>query len=722
MVELTLRVAEASTKDVGRGIVRIDPADMEKIKAEVGDIIEIKGGKTTVAKIMPAFPEDRGKKIIKIDGVIRGNAQTGLNDKVNIKKTYVQEAQKIVLKPTIVLQGRHETEGYVGKLLEGLPLVKGDRVRTTFLGTQPREFIVVETKPANTPVLVHSATIVRLKKVKEEEKIGLKVSYEDIGGLEKELSRIREMIELPLRHPEIFERLGIEAPKGILMHGPPGCGKTLIAKAIANETDATFLHITGPEIMHKYYGESEARLREVFEEASQHAPSIIFIDELDAIGPKREEVSGDKQVERRVVGQLLALMDGLESRGQVIVIGATNLPNVLDPALRRPGRFDREITISIPDRNARLEILNIHTRGMPLADNVDLIKIADLTHGFVGADLAALCREAAMSCIRKILPKFETEGFIPPEMLLKLEVSMGDFLEAMKEVTPSTIREVFIEVPNVKWEDIGGLEAVKEELREIIEWPMKYSTLFKYADTKAPKGILLHGPPGCGKTLLAKAIANEANANFISIKGPELMSKYVGESEKGVREVFKKAKQASPCIIFFDEIDAMTPTKGSSSGDSHVSERVLSQILTEMDGLEELRGVTVLAATNRKDLLDPALIRPGRFDMLIELPVPSTGEMVKIFEVHTRGKPLANINFKELTELTKKLWSKEEKPFTGADIEAICRMASKFAIKEFVEKVGKESKKLEKPDFKITQKHFKDALYKYREIHKEESN
>jgi len=722
MSELTLKVSEASTKDVGRGIARLDPGDMERISAEVGDIVEIKGDKATVAKVMPAFPEDRGKGIVKIDGIIRGNAQTGIGDKIRIKKTDAVDASKIVLSPTTPLHGRR-AEGYLGKLLEGLPLIKGDRVRTTSMGTQLREFIVVDTKPRSVPVLVRSTTTVKLKTAPEKEgRVGLKISYEDIGGLGKELSRVREMIELPLKHPEIFERVGIEAPKGVLLHGPPGCGKTLIARAIASETDAYFLHLTGPEIMAKYYGESEARLREVFEEGSKNAPSIIFLDEIDAIAPKREEVSGEKQVEKRVVSQLLALMDGLESRGKTIVIGATNIPNVLDPALRRPGRFDREISIPIPDRKSRLEILQIHTRGMPLADDVKLEKISDLTHAFVGADLAALCREAAMSCIRKILPRIQDEEYIPPEVLLGLEVQMDNFLEALKEVGPSVTREVFVEIPKVTWNDVGGLEEVKQELKEIIEWPTRYPKLFKYAKTRPPKGILLYGPPGTGKTLIAKAVANESNANFISIKGPELMSKWVGESEKGVREIFKKAKQASPCIVFFDEIDAMTPARGGGAGEQHVTERVLSQILTELDGLEELRGVTVIAATNRKDLLDPALIRPGRFDMLIELPVPDKEAIVKIFNVHTGGKPLGkDVDFKAFADLAKKLWAKTEEDFTGADVEAVCRMASKLAIKEFIEKVGKSSKKLKKPDFKIKMKHFEDALYIYKETHTESS-
>ncbi len=704
-MKLNLIVSEASLRDVGRGIARIDPDDMKNISAEIGDIIEIHGKKITVAKLMPTFIEDRKKGMIKIDGITRNNAQIGLDEVVGVEKAKVVKiAERVVLTPVTSIRGEIPSR-YIGKLLEGLPLVKGDRIRTTFIGTQPREFIVSETKPADIPVLIDLNTVINLKDTKTTERVGVKITYEDIGGLGKEIKKIREMIELPLKHPELFEKLGIEAPKGVLLHGPPGCGKTLIAKAVANETNTYFIHINGPEIMHKFYGESEARLREVFASADKNTPSIIFIDEIDAIAPKREGISEEKQVEKRVVGQLLALMDGLESRGKVIVIGATNIPNVLDPALRRPGRFDRELCISIPDRNSRLEILNIYTRGMPLAKNVSLDKIADITHGFVGADLSALCREAAMACIRKILPKIEIEEYIPTEMLLSLEVCMDDFMDALREVNPSVLREVFVEIPDVRWDDIGGLEEVKNRLKEFIEWPMKYPELFEYTRTKSPKGILLYGHPGTGKTLIAKAIANESGSNFISIKGPELISKFLGESERGIREIFKKAKQSSPCILFFDEIDAIALKRGLS-GDSGLTERILSQLLTEMDGLEELRGVTVLAATNRIDIIDPALLRPGRFDILIELQYPNSNEILEIFNVHTKGKPLEDdVNFNLLIKIMNDTLSKNGKKFNGADIESICRIASYDAMREFV-----ISGNLKKIDFKIKQKHFESAL------------
>jgi transitional endoplasmic reticulum ATPase len=518
------------------------------------------------------------------------------------------------------------------------------------------------------------------------------------------------MIELPLKYPEVFERLGIDAPKGVLLHGPPGCGKTLIARAVANETSAHFIHISGPEVIHKFYGESEAHLRALFEDARTNAPSIVFVDEIDAIASKREEIRGDQQVERRVVAQLLALMDGLKSRGEVVVIGATNIPNVLDPALRRPGRFDREIAISIPDKNARLEILHIHIRGMPLADDVDLERIAGITHGFVGADLEALAREAAMITLRKIMPKIEFEADnIPYELLLELEVTMDDFLNALKEVEPSAIREVFIEIPDVRWDDVGGLDEVKRVLKESIEWPLKYPELFDHMRTNPPKGILLYGPPGSGKTFLAKAVASESEINFISVKGPELLSKWVGESERGIREVFRKAKQASPCIVFFDEIDAIAPIRGASS-DSHVTERVISQFLTELDGMEELKGVIVLAATNRLDMVDPALLRPGRFDLRLELPTPDAKARLEIFNIHTRGKPLAaDVDLKALADTTDGL--------VGADIEAICRRASMLAIREFLGKhrtFKSETKKVDLSQAKVSNKHFEEVIRELR--------
>lgn len=699
---LTLRVAEAGSRDVGRAIARIDPKDMVKIGAEVGDIVKIKGKRVTVAKIMPTYMEDRGKRIIQMDGLIRENAQIGLDERISLQKSSHKPAERITLSPLTLMRGMHleRDRRYIGRLLEGLPLTEGDRIRANLFGTRSQDFTVVSSSPKGV-VLIHPQTVIRMKEEKEGRERRAKISYEDIGGLHREIQKVREMIELPLKYPQVFERLGIEAPKGVLLHGPPGCGKTLIARAVANETNAYFNHITGPEIMGKFYGESEARLRGVFEDAQRNAPAIVFIDEIDAIAPKREEMGGEKQVERRVVAQLLALMDGLESRGQIIVIAATNIPNVIDPALRRPGRFDREIEIGIPDKNSRLDILQIHTRGMPLAEGVDLERLSQITHGFVGADLEALCREAAMTALRGMFPSidFELEE-IPYETLLKLEVTMDDFMEALKEVEPSAIREVFTEIPDVKWSDVGGLENIKSVLGETIEWPLKYSKLFDYAKTKPPKGILLYGPPGTGKTLLAKAVASESEVNFISVKGPELMSKFVGESERGVREVFKKAKQASPCIVFFDELDSLAPARGAGF-DSHVTDRTISQFLTEMDGIEELKGVVVLAATNRLDIIDSALLRAGRFDFLLELPIPAQSAREEIFKVHIKGKPLAS-------DVNPKLLAQNNDGLVGADIESICRKASMLAIREFLDN-QKDEKNEDYTKFKIAAKHFNQA-------------
>ena len=698
-IKLTvLRVAEAKAKDVGRGIVRVDPQDLEKMEAEVGDIFEIEGKRKTVAKAMPAYPEDRGKSLIQMDGLLRGNAQVSLDEKVNVRKAAGSPAVRIILSHltlTKSIKGEGDAK-YIGTLLDGLPLIEGDTIRANLFGTRSQDFIVISTIPKGA-VVIRANTKIEIKEKGEAKSRGSKIAYEDIGGLQKELQRVREMIELPLKYPQIFERLGIDPPKGVLLHGPPGCGKTLIARAVAHETAAYFTHITGPEIMGKFYGESEGRLRSVFEEAKSHAPSILFIDEIDAIAPKREEMGGEKQVERRVVAQLLALMDGLESRGEVIVIGATNIPNSIDPALRRPGRFDREIAISIPDQRGRLQILDIHTRGMPLAQDVSLDKLAQITHGFVGADLEALCREAAMNALRRLMPNIDYQlDEIPYDSLLKLEVTMNDFREALKEVEPSAIREVFVEIPNVKWSDVGGLEEIKQKLVEAVVWPLKYADLFQQANTKPAKGILLSGPPGTGKTLVAKALANESEVNFISVKGPEIMSKYIGESERGVREVFRKAKQASPCIIFFDEFDSLVPERGLS-GDSQVAERVISQFLTELDGLEELKGVLVLASTNRKDLIDSAILRPGRFDFILELPLPDEKARQEIFRVHLRGKPVTD-------EVDIESLSQETENMSGADIFAICHEASMTAIGDYINS-GLTNEKL-----KISRKHFETAI------------
>ncbi len=681
--ELLLRVAEAPPKDVGRGLARLDPQDLDRLGVGIGDVVEITGKRPTVARAMPAYAAQRGLSLIQMDGILRANAQAGLDDRITIRRVSVQPARNVTLTP---LESLRASPGvaqarYLARLMDGIPVMVNDQVRVDLFGTRAQTFRVVETAPTG-PVLISPSTVIRLTGEGGKRERGA-ITYEDIGGLRRVIRRIREMIELPLRYPEVFERLGIDPPKGVLLHGPPGCGKTLIARAVAHETSAYFIHINGPEVIDKWYGASEANLRNFFDDARKHAPAIIFIDEIDSLAPKREEMSGDRQVERRVVAQLLALMDGLESRGNVIVIAATNIPNTLDPALRRPGRFDREIVIGVPDRDGRREIIEIHSRGMPLAKDVDLDRLAAITHGFVGADLEALCREAAMSALRRLLPDIDfAQAQIPYEQLMALEVTSSDFQTALAEVEPSAIREVFTEIPDVGWEDVGGLAEVKRLLKETVEWPLQYGPLFAHVHTTPPKGILLHGPPGTGKTLLAKAVAKESEANFISVKGPELLSKWIGESEKGVREVFKKAKQASPCIVFFDEIDALAPRRGATA-DSHVTERVVSQLLAEMDGIEELKGVVVLAATNRWDIVDPALLRPGRFEVLVELPMPDREARLAIFRVHTRGKPLApDVNLGELAERTEGMM--------GADIEGLCRQAAMLAIREFLEEQGNQ--------------------------------
>ena len=701
---ITLRVAEAHGRDVGRGIARIDPKIMEELGLTPGDVVEIAGKRRTVAICWPGYAEDYGKGLIRIDGYIRNNAGVSIDEKVTIKKIEAKKARKVTLAPMEPLRIMG-AEDYLRQLLEGRVITRGDRIPIGIMGRSIDLMVTSVQPPAPAVIITDDTEITLTERPPAAVREVPRVTYEDIGGLSEEIRKIREMVELPLKYPELFERLGVEAPKGVLLYGPPGTGKTLLAKAVANETNAAFFSISGPEIMSKYYGESEERLREIFKQAEENAPSIIFIDEIDAIAPKREEVTGE--VEKRVVSQLLALMDGLKPRGRVVVIGATNRPNALDPALRRPGRFDREIEIGVPNKKGRLEIFQIHTRGMPLSEDVDLKKLASITHGFVGADIEALCKEAAMRALRRILPEidFEKES-IPAEILNKITVTMNDFMEALKDVEPSAMREVLVEVPTVKWEDIGGLKDVKLELQEVVEWPLKYPELFEHMDANPPKGVLLYGPPGTGKTLLAKAVANESEANFISVKGPELLSKWVGESERAVREIFRKAKQAAPSIIFFDEIDAIAPVRGGGYGDSHVTERVISQLLTEMDGLEELRGVVVIAATNRPDIVDPALLRPGRFDKLLYVPLPDFEARKEILKIHTKRKPLAeDVDIDELARRTE--------GYTGADLAAVCNTAVMLAIRECImnSKDPEEARKNAK-SLKVYKRHFEEALKK----------
>jgi transitional endoplasmic reticulum ATPase len=690
---VSLKVAETSSKFVGRGIALVDPKVMSEMKLTTGDVVEISGKKKSYVLLWSGQPEDSGKGLIRIDGYTRNNIGVGIDDKVTVKKVVLRKAEQVILAPTEELNivGLEE---YLPELLEGRVIAKGDVVPINIMGKKIG-FVITGTTPSDA-VLVDISTEFVIGSVPKSAKGVQRINYEDIGGLRNEVQKVREMIELPLRHPEIFERIGIDAPKGVLLHGPPGTGKTLLAKAVANETNANFYSISGPEIMSKFYGESEGNLREVFKEAQENAPSIIFIDEIDSIAPKREEVSGD--VEKRIVSQLLTLMDGIQSRGKLVVIGATNRPNAIDPALRRPGRFDREIEIGIPDERGRLEILQIHTRGMPLTDDVNLESIARVTHGFVGADLEALGKEAAMLSLRRMLPEINMqESKIPAEVLNKIKITDKDFEDALRDIQPSAMREVQIQRPNVKWEDVGGLSQIKEELQEAIEWPLKHSDLFAQADVKPPKGILLYGPPGTGKTMIAKAVAATSEANFISVKGPELLSKWVGESEKGVREVFRKARQAAPCVIFFDELDAIAPRRGSE-GEAHVTERVISQMLTEMDGLEDLKGVVVIGATNRPDIIDEALLRPGRFDRILQVPLPDASARKEILKIHTKRKPLdSNVNLDRLVEITDGM--------TGADIAAVVNAAAMTAIKEHV--ASKEKSKL-----RLTMNHFESALQK----------
>jgi transitional endoplasmic reticulum ATPase len=714
----TLRVAESDPKFVGRGIAHIDPLVVEQLQLKTGDVLEVSGNRRkTHVLLWSGQHSDAGRRIIRIDGYTRNNLGVGIDDNVSIKKVHAPKLEQIVLSPTEDLNVAG-LEDYLPELLEGRVVTKGDMIPINMMGHRIG-FVATTIIPPDGAGIITASTDFTIGSVpKSGTKSIPRVNYEDIGGLRHEIQKVREMIELPMRHPEIFDRIGIEAPRGVLLFGPPGTGKTLLAKAVANETNANFYSIGGPEIMSKFYGESEERLRDTFKQAQANAPSIIFIDEIDSIAPKREEVSGD--VEKRVVSQLLTIMDGLESRGKVVVIGATNRPDAIDPALRRPGRFDREIEIGIPDERGRKEILEIHTRGMPLTEEVKLNSISRVTHGFVGADLEAVCREAAMKSLRNVLPEINLEeSKIPVETLNKIKIKPEDFDAALKEVQPSALREVYVENPNVKWEDIGGLNSVKEELGEAIEWPLKHADLFSEANVVPPKGILLYGPPGTGKTMIAKAVATNSNANFISIKGPELISKWVGESEKGIREVFRKARQASPCVIFFDELDSVASKRSTGISDSHVGDRIVSQLLTEMDGLQDLKGVVVIGATNRPDIIDEALLRPGRFDRILEIPLPDNNSIKEILKIHMARKPIdKSVNMDKLVLLAQ--------GFSGADIAALVNTAAMSAIKEHIavnrsdltkdksemEYTDESQRKERKVPLNITFKHFESAIKK----------
>jgi transitional endoplasmic reticulum ATPase len=687
--KFTLKVAETFSKFVGRGIALIDPRIIKEYNLRTGDVLELtqeSTSKKSYVLLWSSNPNDYGKGLIRIDGYTRENISVGIDDQVNVQKVNVEKAEEIKMSPIedLNIVG---LEDYLSEKLDGRVVSKDDVILFNIMGKRIG-FIIVSTKPQNRALLINSDTKFKIgskSSVSVQDKKIDRITYEDIGGIKNEVQKVREMIELPLRHPELFDKIGIEAPKGVLLHGPPGTGKTLLAKAVANETNANFYSIGGPEIMSKFYGESEEKLREIFLQAQEKAPSIIFIDEIDSIAPKRDEVSGD--VEKRIVSQLLTLMDGLKTRGKVVVIAATNRPNAIDPALRRPGRFDREIEIGIPDEEGRYDILQIHSRGMPLEQDIDLESYAKVTHGFVGADLEMVAKEAAMRSLRRIIPEINLkESKIPIDILNKIKITNQDFDDALKEVHPSAMREVLVQKPNIEWKDIGGLYNVKEELKEAIEWPLKHADLFNKASIKPPKGILLYGPPGTGKTLLAKAVASTSESNFISIKGPELLSKWVGESEKGIREIFRKARQASPCVIFFDEIDAIAPRRsGSDGGDSHVTERLVSQMLTEIDGLEDLKGVVIIGATNRPDIIDEALLRPGRFDRLLEIPIPDNNTRKQILQIHLKKKPLASdVDIDKLVGLTDS--------FTGAEIEALVNAAAIAAVKEHV--IAKEQKEI----------------------------
>jgi transitional endoplasmic reticulum ATPase len=715
--DVQLKVAEAVQDDVNKGIVRIDSSFMQKAKLKPGDIVEIEGERKTVGIADRAYPGDFGLNIVRMDGIARRNAKTSIGELVQVRKIDIKEAKKVTIAPArkgVIVRASPATfkQGLLGRAMVKGDIISlgGTRRRRSTMSDNPFfddifsmldesaigfgfgdiKFVVIDAQPKGAVIITDMTEIIlNPEAVEVKEETMPDVTYEDIGGLETEIKKIREMVELPLRHPEIFERLGIEAPKGVLLHGPPGTGKTLLAKAVANETNSHFMVINGPEVMSKFYGQSEENLRNTFEEAEKNAPSIIFIDEIDSIAPKREESRGE--VERRVVAQLLSLMDGLKSRGKVVVIAATNIPNVLDPALRRPGRFDREVDIGVPSKDGRLNILKIHTRNMPLAKNVDLNELAQITYGFVGADLSALVKEAAMILLRKILPelKLGEDEAIPHDVLEKLKVTQKNFTDALKVVRPSALREVFIETPNVKWEDVGGLEEVKQELREAAEWPLKNPESFARMGVRPPRGVLLYGAPGTGKTMLAKAVAKESDANFISVKGPEMLSKWVGESEKAVREVFKKARMTAPTIIFFDEIDSLAPRRGLNS-DSHVTERVVNQLLTEMDGLQDLNDVIIIGASNRPDIIDTGLLRPGRFDRIIHCPSPDRETRVKVLEIHTGKMPLDKVELSKIADKTE--------GYTGADLENLCREAAIQALRKDMDAK------------KVGTKHFEEAL------------
>ena len=698
---ITLKILEAYTRDVGRGVARVDYDAMDALDASTGDIIEIKGKKRTVAKCLPLYPSDEGRGVIRVDGLIRNNSGVAIGDTIVIKKIKAPSAEKVIVAPMEAIPPIDER--YLADALESVPVTKGDSVMIPYFGGR-LTFQVVGVTPLAEAVLITQRTIFAISEKGETLRGVPQISYEDIGGLQDEIQKVREMIELPLRHPEIFEKLGVEAPKGVLLYGPPGTGKTLLAKAVANESNAHFVSISGPEIMSKFYGESEARLREIFKEAREKSPTIVFIDEIDSIAPKREEVTGE--VERRVVSQMLSLMDGLEARGKVIVIAATNRPNALDPALRRPGRFDREIEIRVPNRKGRYQILQIHTRHMPLTQEVDLEKLSSIAHGFVGADLEGLCKEAAMKTLRRVLPEMKIEeDKLTPEFLAKLQVTNEDFQLALKDVMPSAMREVYVETPEVRWSDIGGLTSVKKELQEAVEWPLKYPDLYSTLGYSMPKGILLYGPSGTGKTLLAKGVATESESNFISIRGPELLSKWVGESERGVREAFRRARQASPCIIFFDEIDALAPVRGLG-GDSMVTERVVSQLLTELDGIQSLAGVVILAATNRMDMVDPAILRAGRFDKLLYIPQPDKEARKQILEIASRGKPMgAEVDLGRIADMTD--------GFSGADLTSVVNTSVSIVLQEYLAAYSRpEDAKKHSSEAVVTMRHFEDAIRK----------